>query len=472
MLNQEEGDGGFALGFQEVATTDEGAVEIGSNFTLQSGAEQDLSELKNFAYYDKDLIVVQNRLLHAISRLNLNERRLILFLSIIVRLERLQDPNKREFFIKAVDFAKEYDLGTKSIYRTFASIAKSIQFKPFFYWSFDDNSYNEWGSAWFTDCGYLKDKGGIQVRLSDTVLEMLTVFNRLSPFTKYQKEWIVKLGSYGIILLELAVWKLNESKSKKCKATFTLEYLREKFDCVDSYSRFDDFRSRVVDKAIRDIHNHTPILISYEKQGKGKKITEMIFIFEIFNIKKTDIDDMSLADGVDYSLQNSLFCNFKMTAKQLSFFSRKINGINGQDVQEIAFELSNVYLQGKYVDLLKNLDFIPSDWYTKEEIKNHPTPTKIVESKAYLEYQSLKNKDRERGLKEQRQIQLREDMDKFFQHAQLFVEANLSRVSKTGIEKMYLDNGDYVGIIKMWEHYLLDEKTRKGFALVDYILSK
>lgn len=436
------------------------------NTTILSNAERQMSVVGadtqvvspvNYVYHDNDLIIMQNRLLHAISRLNLNERRLILFLSVIVRLERIKDPHKKEFFIKAVDFAKEYELGTKSIYRTFATIARSIQFKPFFYWSFEDNSYNEWGSAWFTDCGYLKEQGGIKVRLSDTVLDMLTVFNQLNPFTKYQKEWITKLGVYGIILLELAVCRLNELRADRCVLTFTVEYLREKFDCVNSYARFDDFRSRVIDKAIKDVHTHTPLKISYEKSGRGVKTSHMTFVVENYVVYKPN------GQMQDVIFNHDPFVNFKMTKKQLSVFAGKIKQQTGQELDEVIFELSNVHLQGKYVEFLKELEFVPSRWYTRDEIKLHPTASQITKRKAQAKLKAQTENDKKSAM-------LKEEFGKLLENAQTFVQANLDKVSKRGIGRMYLKDENYVAIVRLWEKDLLDEKRRETFLGIDEIL--
>lgn len=430
--------------------------DAGRQMSVVGAGTQAVSPV-NYVYHDDDLIIVQNRLLHAISRLSLNERRLILFLSVIVRLERIKDPHKREFFVRAVDFAKEYDLGTKSIYRTFASIAKSIQFKPFFYWSFEDNSYNEWGSAWFTDCGYLKEQGGIKVRLSDTVLQMLTVFNQLNPFTKYQKEWITKLGVYGIILLELAVCRLNELRTDRCVLTFTVEYLREKFDCVSNYARFDDFRSRVIDKAIKDVHTHTPLKISYEKSGRGVKTSHMTFVVENYMVHEPS------AQGQGVIFNHDPFVNFKMTKKQLSVFAGKIKQQTGQEFDEVMFELSNVHLQGKYVEFLKELEFVPSRWYTKDEIKLHPTTSQITKLKIQAELKAKTENDKKSAT-------LKEEFEILLENAQTLVQANLDKVGKRGVGRMYLKDENYVAIVKLWENDLLDEKRRETFLGIDEIL--
>ena len=85
----------------------------------------------NTQTYSDDWIVMQNRLLHAISRLSVNERRLVLLLSRIVRRETAENPRKRTFYVNAMDFAEEYNITPKTVYRTLEEVAKSIQHKPF-----------------------------------------------------------------------------------------------------------------------------------------------------------------------------------------------------------------------------------------------------------------------------------------------------------------------------------------------------
>ena len=74
-------------------------------------------------------------LLHAISNLTLNERRLILFLSPIVRKgsNLLDNKGRQVFIVKFSDFADEYGLNKKnSVYNMLKETSKSIINKGFF----------------------------------------------------------------------------------------------------------------------------------------------------------------------------------------------------------------------------------------------------------------------------------------------------------------------------------------------------
>lgn len=413
----------------------------------------------------EDLIVIQNRLLHAISNLTLNERRLILFLSPIVRKgsNLLDDKGRQVFIVKFSDFADEYGLNKKnSVYNILKETSESIINKGFFYWNTKKNKRkSRVGLSWFTKCEYQENSGFIEIILSDEIIDMLTVFDRntKNSWTKYQKEWIVNLGTYGIIMLELVL----SSVDKEVKGFYTIEHLREKFNCNDSYSMFSDFKIWVIDKAIKDIEKYTPIKIKYEKHKTGRAVTGLTFSYINTSEKTKKIHDKTKNN--DKPQNPNPYTNFKMTPKQLAVFGAKVAKKLDKDIELVIDEISNVHLQGQYVECLKTLDFIPSEWYTDDEIKDHPTAEQIKQAKA-------DEKARAKAEKEQKQQQLKQDFKKLVSYADIFVQANLNKVSTTGIEQLYLKNKNYTGIVQVWEHHLLDERERKRFALVDEILAR
>lgn len=175
-------------------------------------------EVKPTLIYSDKWLVMQNRLLNAISNLDLNERRLIMFLSPLVRkhVESEPDARKRVFTVNALEFAHEYNLGKKSIYRTLADIADSMLHKAFFFWNFKDNERtHRTGVSWLVECEYKENEGHLELILADTVIEMLSIFDRENPFTKWERHWIINLGSYGMILFELIASCMFQDHKKK-----------------------------------------------------------------------------------------------------------------------------------------------------------------------------------------------------------------------------------------------------------------
>lgn len=409
----------------------------------------------------EDLIVIQNRLLHAISNLTLNERRLILFLSPIARKEvSLNNKNKR-FIIRAVDFSLEYNIKKEKSYQVLEQTADSILKKAFWFWNFKDNNpfgkkTHKTGLAWVTRCDYIKTQGELIVDLHEDVIEMLTIFDKATGnfWTQYQKDWIINLGTYGIIMLEMVLSSLEN------KGYYTIEHLREKFDCVGNYDKFSNFKIWVIDKAIKEIHQYTPIRISYEQHKKSRSVVGLTFSYtdtSIKSVKNKEKND-------DKPKENNPFVNFKMSEKQLGMFASKIKKATGQDIDEIISELCNVHLQGKHTAFLKVLDFVPSDWYTQEEVKSHPTAEQIAQAKKKVKQETERQEELE-------QAQLKQDYETLLANAEEFVLANQKRIG-VGIEKMYFQQGDYQSVVRIWERYLLDKRDRKGFALLNEILSR
>lgn len=239
--------------------------------------------------YGENWIVLQNRLLNAISDLNQDERRFVIFLSPLVRKAVDINPNQHTFTIVAKDFAKEYDIAEKHVYDKLKKISKSIHGKVFYYWNFRANKKtNLKGVSWIGTAEYKDREGMVEVSLLDEVIQMLTVFDKSNPFTKYERKHIANLGSHGIILFELissCMHQLFKSKS------YEIEFLREKFNCKDTYLPIAEFKRNVIDKAIKDIESNTPLRINYEQKKIGKKVTELLFSFYDSSVKKEQLEE-------------------------------------------------------------------------------------------------------------------------------------------------------------------------------------
>ena len=262
--------------------------------------------------YGENWVVLQNRLLNAISDLSLNERRLIMFLSPLVRKAVDIEPSQKAFFVSAKDFAKEYNISSKTVYRTLETITKTLHGKVFYVWLWRGNTKNERGVSWVAECEYLPNQGGIEIELTNTVIEMLTVFDKANPFTKYELQMITSLGGYGIILFELIASCMHQQHKQK---SYTIEYLREKFNCVDKYSVISEFKRNVLDPAIKDIENNTPYRITYNQVKKGRKVTDIMFSFENTASKATAHQNERDGTTIDFLTDN-------LTDKQLERIAR------------------------------------------------------------------------------------------------------------------------------------------------------
>ena len=259
--------------------------------------------------YGENWIVLQNRLLNAISDLDLNERRLIMFLSPLVRKSVDQNPNQRTFVIKVQDFQTEYSIKGNAYYAQLAESCSNLVNKSYAFWDFKKNQKEKTKTevSWLTKAVYQDKMGEIHVDLHNDVIEMLTVFDKANPFTKYERQLIVNLGCYGMILFELISSCMYQQFKQK---SYTIEYLREKFNCTELYPQVGDFKMYVLNRAIKDIERHTPYRISYTQNKKGRVVSEFVFSFEdtsvksIKNKKKDDNKQESQDEGLPDALSN------------------------------------------------------------------------------------------------------------------------------------------------------------------------
>lgn len=234
--------------------------------------------------YDESWIVLQNRLLNAITNLDLNERRLVMFLSPIVRKAVDKNPNQRKFVIRVKDFIDEYKINSHSYYKELKKIGRGLQDKSFVFWDFNQNTKESLESAvsWIGKSTYKPKLGEIDIVLMDDVVEMLTVFDKANPYTKYQRDMIVSLGCYGLLMFELIASCMYQKHKTRA---YTIEFLREKFNCQNNYEKISDFKLYVIDKAIKDVEANTPYRVNYTQNKSGRRVCELVFSFEDISVK-------------------------------------------------------------------------------------------------------------------------------------------------------------------------------------------
>lgn len=137
---------------------------------------------------------------------------------------------------------------------------------------------------------YIEYKDGdITFKLSEHLKPYLIGLNEL--FTRYGYEEILSLPTtYSIRLYELLysyanlsfqegshTYTFENERLEKDEVLFTVEYLREYFNCKDKYPNTGDFVKRVIKAGIDDINENTVFPCSFRLVKEKKKITKVIF---------------------------------------------------------------------------------------------------------------------------------------------------------------------------------------------------
>ena len=131
--------------------------------------------------------------------------------------------------------------------------------------------------SWIEKAILYKKDTRLRIRLDDDLKPFL--LHLREQFTAYELSYILVMRSkYSIRLYEYL-------KSFLSLATITISVaeLKELLECEKEYSRWDNFRMRVLDKAISEINAYTDLQITTEFVRLNRTIDKVIF-----NISKKD----------------------------------------------------------------------------------------------------------------------------------------------------------------------------------------
>lgn len=135
---------------------------------------------------------------------------------------------------------------------------------------------------WLNHVEYNQITRRFEVSFHEDILPYL--FDLRTRYVQYSLENILAMESrYGIRLYEL----LKSYEKLERDVTFTVDELRKRLD-AENYTRYPDFKRRVLDTAMIDINDCSDIEVSYyTTQGKNRT-TESI----TFQIRQPDIAEM------------------------------------------------------------------------------------------------------------------------------------------------------------------------------------
>ena len=124
--------------------------------------------------------------------------------------------------------------------------------------------------SWIDKAIVNKRSGAIKIKLDNDMKPFLLELQR--NFTRYELNCVLTMKSkYSIRLYELL-----KSYEFMTTRTFNLEQLKLLLS-VEKYENYKDFRSRVLEPALREINLYSDIVVTYEAKKKGKKYDNIMF---------------------------------------------------------------------------------------------------------------------------------------------------------------------------------------------------
>lgn len=163
---------------------------------------------------------------------------------------------------------------------------------------------------WFTGFTYTKGEGHFEFRITPELQPYL--LNLKGRFTEYRLRDVYQFTS-------ASTWKLYEHLKKRWahKKTWSvkLDDLKIELGIPGKYHRWQDFKKRVIDPAIKQINKTSDILVSYEKEKRTRHVIGVVF-FVTDKPPESVIDVESDIDRFNALIQTMLRANIGKTQAQ------------------------------------------------------------------------------------------------------------------------------------------------------------
>ena len=225
-----------------------------------------------------DLVVKDNALINASYNLEVTEQRLIL-LSIIRARETGQGiSSDSKLEIHASDYASRFDVTKEAAYNALKNAVNNLFERKFSFKEIhkDTNKEIVVKSRWVSRIAYIDDLATLEVTFAPDVVPLITRLEK--HFTSYQLKQVAQLTSkYAIRLYEFLIAWRNVGKTP----VISLSEFREKLGLeINEYQKMINFKSRVLEPAIKQINELTDIHVKYEQYKTGRSISGLSFTFK------------------------------------------------------------------------------------------------------------------------------------------------------------------------------------------------
>ena len=299
----------------------------------------------------RDLVVKDNALINASYNLDLVEQRLIL-LAIVEARESGKGINANDpLTVHAESYINQFSVHRNTAYQALKDACKDLFARQFSYQekSAKGNIINKM-SRWVSEVGYIDNEAVVQLIFAPAIVPLITRLEK--QFTKYELQQISNLNSaYAVRLYEILIsWRSTGKTS-----IFSLEEFRKKIGVLENeYLRSDNFKKWIIELPIKQINEHTDIIVKYEQHKTGRSISGFSFTFkQKKNASTKAVQTKSAADLFEKmtDAQRHLFANKLSRLPEMNIYAQGTEGFELFAVR-IAEMLQN---KQKFEELLPHL---------------------------------------------------------------------------------------------------------------------
>ena len=262
-----------------------------------------------------ELVVKDNALINASYNLDTVEQRLNLLAILQARETKTGIDANTRLRIHASDYMDRFNVSKHAAYKALKTAVTNLFGRQFSYLTIDDKTGKSKKviSRWVQNIAYIDDAATLEVTFTMDVVPLITRLEK--QFTSYQLKQVTQLtGKYAIRLYELLIAWREVGKTP----IFEIADFRSKLGLsLDDYPRLDTFKRRVLESAVKQVNEHTDIIVTVEQHKDGRSICGFSFSFKQKKVAKKPLKN--LED------QNSLKAFPKMTDAQRHLFANKLS---------------------------------------------------------------------------------------------------------------------------------------------------
>lgn len=128
-------------------------------------------------------------------------------------------------------------------------------------------------TRWVQEVVYQDDQGSVALRFSQPMVPYLSQLT--AQFTRYALQDVAQMtSSHAIRLYELlAQWRDTGQREVE------LAWFREALQLENSYSNIRDLKRRVIEPAVAQCNEHSPLWVKWEQRKTGRTVSHLTFKF-------------------------------------------------------------------------------------------------------------------------------------------------------------------------------------------------
>lgn len=223
---------------------------------------------------NKSLVYKSNALIEASYRLSVNEQRIIL--GCIAQVRRDAPLTDQQLYtVTAQDVADLAGIGVKTAYRDLKAAAERLFRREV---TLHEAPNGKGGAKvrltrWVQEVVYQEDQGTVALRFSQPMVPYLSQLTE--QFTRYALADVAHMDSaYGIRLYEL-LCQWREAGQREVD----VDWLRDAFRLEGRYGRLADFKRWVIEPAVEQINEHSPLWVKWSQRKTGRRVSHLLFNF-------------------------------------------------------------------------------------------------------------------------------------------------------------------------------------------------